>query len=80
MIYSKYQTIIGNPHPDFTYGINLGLNYKDFGLTVFGQGVQGNQIFNSLKYWTDFSTFLGNRSTRMVYQSWRPGSTDAILP
>jgi TonB-linked SusC/RagA family outer membrane protein len=80
VINSKDQSIIGNPHPSFNYGVNLSLNYKGFGLTVFGQGVQGNQIFNYTKYWTDFPTFAGNRSTRMLYQSWRPGSTDAILP
>lgn len=73
-------SIIGNPHPKFTYGLNVSLNYKDFGLTVFGQGVEGNDIFNYTKYWTDFPTFAGNRSTRMLYQSWQPGKTDAILP
>lgn len=77
---SQDLSIIGNPHPSFTYGLNLNLNYKNFGLTIFGQGVQGNQIFNYTKYWTDFPTFGGNRSTRMLYQSWRPGATDAILP
>ena len=80
IINSKDQSIVGSPHPNFTYGLNLSLNYKGVGLTVFGQGVQGNQIFNYVKYWTDFPTFAGNRSTRMLYQSWRPGSTDAILP
>jgi TonB-dependent starch-binding outer membrane protein SusC len=73
-------SIIGNPHPDFTYGINLSVNYKNFGLTIFGQGVHGNEIFNYVKYWTDFPTFAGNRSTRMLYDSWRPGKTDAVLP
>ncbi|WP_338871546.1 TonB-dependent receptor [Spirosoma sp. SC4-14] len=77
---SQDLSIIGSPHPKFTYGLNLNLNYKNFGLTIFGQGVQGNQIFNYTKYWTDFPTFGGNRSTRMLYQSWRPGATDAILP
>ncbi len=74
------RTIIGNPHPDFTYGINLSAGYKNFDLTVFAQGVHGNQIFNYVKYWTDFPTFAGNRSTRMLEQSWRPGKTDATLP
>jgi hypothetical protein len=73
-------SIIGNPHPDFTYGLNVSVNYKNFGLTLFGQGSQGNEIFNYVKYWTDFPTFGGNRSKRMLYDSWRPGKTDAILP
>jgi TonB-dependent starch-binding outer membrane protein SusC len=77
---SKDLSIIGNPHPDFAYGMNINLNYKNFGLALFGQGVQGNQIFNYTKYWTDFPTFAGNRSVRMLTQSWTPGKTDAILP
>jgi TonB-linked SusC/RagA family outer membrane protein len=80
VIDTKDLSIIGNPHPDFTYGINLSVNYKNLGLTIFGQGVQGNEIFNYVKYWTDFPTFAGNRSKRMLYDSWRPGKTDAILP
>lgn len=73
-------SIIGNPHPDFTWGLSVNVNYKNFSLTLFGQGVQGNEIFNYVKYWTDFPTFAGNRSTRMLYDSWRPGKTDAVLP
>jgi TonB-dependent starch-binding outer membrane protein SusC len=80
VINTKDLSIIGNPHPDFTYGINLNVNYKNFGLTIFGQGVYGNDIFNYVKYWTDFPTFAGNRSKRMLYDSWRPGKTDAVLP
>lgn len=74
------RAIIGNPHPDFTYGINLTLGYKNFRMDLFGQGVQGNQIFNYQRYWTDFPTFGGNRSQRMYDESWRPGKTDAKLP
>jgi len=72
--------VIGSPHPDFTYGINATVSYKAFRLDLFGQGVQGNQIFNYVRYWTDFPTFAGNRSIRMVTQSWEPGKTDAKLP
>jgi TonB-dependent starch-binding outer membrane protein SusC len=72
--------VIGSPHPDFAYGINLSLGYKAFRLDLFAQGVQGNQIFNYVRYWTDFPTFAGNRSLRMVNESWEPGKTDAKLP
>jgi TonB-dependent starch-binding outer membrane protein SusC len=74
------KTIIGNPHPDFTYGFNLNFGYKAFDLTVFIQGSQGNQIFNYLKYWTDFNTFQGNRSKDMLYNSWKKQGDDALLP
>lgn len=74
------RTIIGNPHPDFTYGLNLNVGYKNFDLTVFAQGVQGNEIFNYLKYWTDFNTFQGNRSKDMLYNSWKKQGDVAQLP
>jgi hypothetical protein len=80
VINTRDLSIIGNPHPDFTYGITLNVNYKNFGFTLFGQGVYGNEIFNYVKYWTDFPTFAGNRSKRMLYESWTPEKTDAILP
>ncbi|WP_207509628.1 SusC/RagA family TonB-linked outer membrane protein [Telluribacter humicola] len=80
IINASDRSIIGSPHPDFTYGINISTSYKNFRLDIFGQGVQGNQIFNYVRYWTDFPTFGGNRSKRMAYESWEPGKTDAKLP
>ncbi|TAH21674.1 MAG: TonB-dependent receptor [Cytophagales bacterium] len=80
VINASDRTIIGSPHPKFLYGINLDMRYKNFGLTIFGSGVSGNEIFNYTRYWTDFPTFAGNRSNRMLTQSWEPGKTDAILP
>ncbi|MBD2699462.1 TonB-dependent receptor [Spirosoma sp. BT702] len=80
LINSNDRQVIGNPHPTMSYGLNLNVGYKNFNLTVFGQGVYGNQIFNYNRYWTDFQTFGGIRSKRMWEDSWRPGKTDAKLP
>ncbi|TBH70306.1 SusC/RagA family TonB-linked outer membrane protein [Aquirufa antheringensis] len=74
------KTIIGNPHPDFSYGLNVTLGYKNWELTAFAQGVQGNELFNYLKYWTDFNTFQGNRSKDMLYNSWKKQGDVALLP
>jgi TonB-linked SusC/RagA family outer membrane protein len=74
------RTIIGNPHPDFTYGVNINLGYKNWDLTLFGQGSQGNEIFNYVRYWTDFNTFQGNRSKDMLYNSWKKSGDVAKLP
>ncbi len=41
------RTFIGNAQPKFTYGINNNLTYGNFGLSLFFQGVQGNDIFNA---------------------------------
>jgi len=61
---------LGNPHPDFIYGINLSAGYKNFDLAIFAKGQQGGDIFNYVRYWTDFNTFQGNRSKRMLYESY----------
>ena len=74
------RTILGNPHPDFTYGFNLNVGYKNWDLTVFAQGSQGNSIFNYVRYWTDFNTFQGNRSKDILYNSWKKSGDIAKLP
>jgi len=45
-ITSADRTNIGNPNPDFTYGINAKLKYKNFGLSMLFNGVEGNDIVN----------------------------------
>ena len=40
------RTIIGNPNPDFTYGITNNFSYKNFDLNIFFQGSKGGDIFN----------------------------------
>lgn len=42
--------VLGNPNPDFTYGLNVNLGYKEWDLTMFLQGSQGNDIFAAAKY------------------------------
>ena len=44
------RTIIGNPNPDFIYGINLNMSYKRFNLRALFNGSQGNDIVNGNMY------------------------------
>jgi TonB-linked SusC/RagA family outer membrane protein len=74
------RTNIGNPHPDFVYGISLNLGYKAFDLTVFGNGVVGNEIFNYQRYFSDFNTFQGNRAKRALYDAWQPTHKEGTVP
>lgn len=47
---------IGNPNPDFSYGITVGMKYKGVDFGMFIQGVQGNDIYNaSVRYDLAFS-------------------------
>ena len=50
------RTYLGNPNPQFIYGMNFGLKYSDFDFNLFCQGVAGNKIFNAnrmLRYQTE---------------------------
>jgi TonB-dependent starch-binding outer membrane protein SusC len=75
------RTFIGNPNPDFTYGLNLTLEWKGFDLTAFFYGSKGNDIFNYNKWWTDFwPSFQGQKSTRLLNESWTEQRTNASVP
>ena len=72
---------IGNPNPDFTYGLNLGANYKNFDISLFFYGSQGNDIFNYNKWWIDFwPSFQNQKSPNLLYNSWTPERTGATTP
>ncbi len=42
---SDDQTVIGNPIPNFIYGMNVSMKYRGIDFTVVGSGSQGNDIF-----------------------------------
>ena len=50
VINSNDKINIGNPYPDFTYGLNLTAAYKNFDFNCFITGVHGNDIFNANKF------------------------------
>lgn len=67
------RTIIGDPNPDFSYGLNLGAEVGGFDFQAFFYGVSGKDAFNFTRWWTDFSGgFPGGRSKRALYESWLP--------
>jgi TonB-dependent starch-binding outer membrane protein SusC len=43
------RTKIGDPTPSLTYGFNFSMAYSGFDLILFGQGVNGNQIFKATR-------------------------------
>lgn len=72
------RVFLGNPNPDFNYGINLGLTYKQFDLSAFFYGVQGNDLWNYNLYYTDFyASFLQAKSKTAYYDAWTPENHNA---
>lgn len=52
------RTYIGDPNPDFTFGINNSITWKDFELSFFFNGSVGNDIYNLVRQnQTDFSSY-----------------------
>ena len=43
------RTFIGDPTPNWTYGFTVNAAWKGLDLTVFCQGVAGNDVFNGLR-------------------------------
>lgn len=75
------RTFFGNPNPDFTYGVNLGANYKSFDFSAIFYGSKGNDVLNHVRYYTDFfGSFIGGKSNDLLYNSWNPQNLDAKTP
>jgi hypothetical protein len=54
------QTVTGNPNPKFIFGFSTSLAYKNFDLSGFLSGTQGNDIYNQARF--AFETPLGQRN------------------
>ncbi|MGK9119316.1 SusC/RagA family TonB-linked outer membrane protein [Olivibacter jilunii] len=65
--------IIGNPNPDFTYGLTNTFGYKNFGFSVFLQGSQGNDIYNGTRVETEGMIDAKNQTTAVLDRWTSPG-------
>lgn len=73
------KTFIGSPIPDFTYGINLSLEYKGFDCSLFFQGTSGNEIFNATKYFNFDPAGPTNKSIDIL-NAWNGAGTSNSIP
>lgn len=48
VIDNEDKVVIGNPHPNFTYGLNFGVNWKNVDASLFLQGSQGNDVYTGM--------------------------------
>lgn len=67
VINSSDMTVIGNPNPDFTYGMTNTFKYKNLDLSLFLTGSQGGQILNYTRRSTEMlSNAYQNQSTAVL--------------
>jgi TonB-linked SusC/RagA family outer membrane protein len=73
------RTVIGNPWPKFTYGLNNTFSYKNFDLNIFITGVQGNDVYNYTRYRNEnpLGTAVFSNYFKSVANFARPSSIDA---
>jgi len=77
------QDWIYSPVPDFTWGLNIYLQYKDFDFTMFWQGAQGVDVITDLKRETDLWQGLNisnlNKGQRLL-DAWTPANAGSTIP
>ena len=82
IINEQDQTWIFNPVPNFSWGLNVELGYKDFDFTMFWQGVAGQDVYNDQKFQTDFYSITdagSNKGNRML-DAWSTANTGSSIP
>ena len=75
------KAIIGDPNPDFIYGFNSVLSYKNFDFSFFIQGTKGNDIFSLTMPKTQYYFGVGSNTLKEVlYDNWSQETPNAQYP
>lgn len=72
------RTNIGNSNPTFTYGLTNTMSYKNFELTVFIQGSDGNKVLNFTRWYTEGGVSNGNYSNAVIGRWTAPGTSNSM--
>lgn len=76
----KDKTILGNPNPDFTYGFQTRIAWKDLSVSASFNGVHGNQILNTnIRYYTP-SRQAGNLTQEAFRNIWTEENHSNLYP
>ncbi len=76
---SDDRMVIGNPHPDFIFGITNEFYYRNFDLNIFLQGSQGNELYSYTLLEQDLLAGLNN-ATNAVLDRYTPTNTNTNEP
>ncbi len=72
------RTFIGNPNPDFSASLNNTITYGNFSLSVYLQGVYGNDIFNANRLYNEAMSITTNQSTAVLGRWTGPGTSNGV--
>ncbi len=79
VINDKDRVYCGKGFPDFTYGLNMTGNYKNFDLSMFFQGVTGVEAFNATKFTGLFVDPAYNQFAAIL-DRWSPSNPNGSAP
>ena len=71
-------TYIGDPNPDFIFGLTNEFSYKGFNLSIFFDCSYGNDIFNASRIETESMTTQRNQSNTVLKRWKQPGDITDI--
>lgn len=72
------QTVLGDPTPDFIYGLSFSGNINNFDFGLFFNGVQGNEIYNLNRFFNIF--WADDNKLVDVLDGWTPTNTNTEIP
>ena len=72
------RVFLGSPIPDFEYGLNFSAEYRNFDVSLFFNGISGNEILNANIYRGYFDT-EGNYLADAV-NAWTPENPNTNIP
>ncbi len=75
------QVVLGDPYPDFTFGLRNNFGYGNFDLDIFIQGQQGADLLNGMAMESMYpGNATRNRLTNQIEDRWTLQNTDAKWP
>lgn len=80
IIDDKDRAHVGDPFPDFTYGLQAGVQWKNLDLSVLVQGVQGNDVYFLYGNFAYETQLRGFNSYAELLNRWTPENTSANIP
>ncbi|GHT13355.1 SusC/RagA family TonB-linked outer membrane protein [Bacteroidia bacterium] len=72
------RTFIGNPMPAWTYALNNSFSYKGFDLSIFFQGIYGNDVFNANRMYLEAMSAAQNQMATVLDRWTIEGSSNSM--
>jgi TonB-dependent starch-binding outer membrane protein SusC len=70
----------GNPFPNFIYGLNATVSWKNLDLSILAQGVQGNDVYFLYGNFAYETQSRGFNSYSEILNRWTPSNTNTNIP